>query len=310
MNGEIVMYCAVSVATVWTTETSPREIDQLALQNPVQLNDWLLQLPKPLRLDLVENNRIQTQLLFGEPVLVKEIKGDWARIHAIWQPSKKSTKGYPGWVPLQQLSNVPLAFHNGVIRVTAAYAPLWSFDGREVKMVCWNTILPFEREEYETYIVSTPLGSFHLQKKFAEITSVEDSSTQIDMENGIELAERFLETPYLWGGLSPYGFDCSGLTFQIAKACGYQIPRDASDQATVGYEISTPHRHEWRRGDLLFFAKDEQRQKVSHVGIYFGDGVMLHSPSTGGAIEYLVIEGSKREVELCGVRRIDGKGGG
>ena len=98
-------YCAVPVATMWTSPESVRDIDEAGLTNPVRLTKWLEQLRFEARLNLCEGNRVQTQLLYGEPVIVEEIQGDWAKVIAVWQLSKKDERGYPGWVPLVQLRN-------------------------------------------------------------------------------------------------------------------------------------------------------------------------------------------------------------
>lgn len=82
-------YCVVSVATMWTSPESARDIDEAAMENPVRLNKWLEQLSFEVRLDLCEANRVQTQLLYGEPVIVEEIRGDWGKVIAVWQSTKK-----------------------------------------------------------------------------------------------------------------------------------------------------------------------------------------------------------------------------
>ena len=70
---------------------SAREIDIPGISNPVLLVEWLEALPYKERLALCDENRVQTQLLYGEPVLVEEIVGEWAKVIAIWQPSKKDS---------------------------------------------------------------------------------------------------------------------------------------------------------------------------------------------------------------------------
>ncbi|HEX5564412.1 MAG TPA: NlpC/P60 family protein, partial [Sporosarcina sp.] len=98
-------------------------------------------------------------------------------------------------------------------------------------------------------------------------------------------------------------YDCSGFTYNMLKYAGYFIPRDASDQAKGGEEVPLEQPDEWKKGDLLFFANDEGKGNVRHVGFYYGNGLMLHSPSTGKNIEVLELAGTKLERELCAVRR-------
>jgi cell wall-associated NlpC family hydrolase len=89
----------------------------------------------------------------------------------------------------------------------------------------------------------------------------------------IDIAKRYLNTPYLWGGRSLLGIDCSGFTQMVFGLCGSSLPRDASQQAEGGKEIeSLINTHP---GDLAFFSENGQR--VTHVGILTGDGHIIHA---------------------------------
>lgn len=92
----------------------------------------------------------------------------------------------------------------------------------------------------------------------------------------------------------------------MLKACGYLIARDADDQARGGEEIPIGKQSLWKKGDLLFFADDEGKGNVRHVGFYCGNGLLLHSHCTGKSIEVLKLQGSDLESELCAVRRYGG----
>jgi cell wall-associated NlpC family hydrolase len=98
--------------------------------------------------------------------------------------------------------------------------------------------------------------------------------------NNIELnAKSFLGTPYVWGATGPSKFDCSGFTQWVYRDVGITIPRVSKDQARVGKYISY---HNLKRGDMVFFDTKKHRSgKVTHVGIYLGDGNFIHASSAG-----------------------------
>lgn len=295
--------CAVKVGTIWTEPNSAREIDIPAISNPVLLVEWLEALPYKERLALCDENRVQTQLLYGEPVLVEEIVGDWAKVVAIWQPSKKDSRGYPGWIPLSQIQHTKPADCNGFARVSTAKAQLWDLQHNPLLVLPFNTILPIMSEDEVFYTVLTPHGKALLSKVHARFAPSVDQIPKRSAEDAVALGENYLDLPYLWGGMSPYGYDCSGFSYNMLKACGYIIPRDASDQAKTGEEISIQDPSLWKKGDLLFFANDEGTGTVRHVGFYYGNGQLLHSHSTGKTVEILGLAGSVLEKEICAVRR-------
>jgi len=100
-------------------------------------------------------------------------------------------------------------------------------------------------------------------------------------EELVKTARRFLGVPYQWGGTSiREGFDCSGLTMAVYQLNGLDLPRSSREQWKAGQEIN---RSELRKGDLVFFATAGGR-RVSHVGIYAGDGRFLHAPGEGRTI--------------------------
>lgn len=295
--------CSVKVATVWTEPASVRDLDAPAIANPVLLVEWLEALPYKERLALCNENRVQTQLLYGEPVLIEKVEGDWAKIIAIWQSSKKDSRGYPGWIPLSQLAKQERVDVKGVARVTSMKAPLLDMNEQPLLVLPFNAIIPVISEDATYFQVQTPHGKALIQKKHAEFAGTMEQFPRQSAEVAVDLGELYLDVPYLWGGMSPYGYDCSGFSYNMLKACGYLIPRDASDQAVCGEEVPLNDISSWRKGDLIFFANDEGKGSVRHVGFYYGNGQLLHSPSTGQTVEILVLKGSKLEKEICAVRR-------
>ncbi len=97
----------------------------------------------------------------------------------------------------------------------------------------------------------------------------------------VETAEAFIGLPYQWGGSSAEeGFDCSGLTMAVYQLNGLNLPRSSRDQYSIGAPVE---RTELAKGDLVFFAT-KGREKVSHVGVYTGDGRFIHAPGKGKTI--------------------------
>jgi len=89
-------------------------------------------------------------------------------------------------------------------------------------------------------------------------------------------------TPYAWGGSSPQGFDCSGLVQYAAASAGITVPRTSGAQATVGTPVS---RADLQPGDLVFFYNP-----VGHVGIYIGEGKMVHAPTFGDVVRIVDVD--------------------
>ncbi|MFI6896177.1 NlpC/P60 family protein [Streptomyces sp. NPDC050256] len=118
-----------------------------------------------------------------------------------------------------------------------------------------------------------------------------DSDASTKAEKVMAFARAQLGKPYVWGATGPASYDCSGLTQAAWKAAGVDIPRTTWDQVNVGTRIAT---EDLQPGDLVFFYDD-----ISHVGIYKGDGMMIHAPKPGAnvreeSIYYMPIYGSVR----------------
>jgi hypothetical protein len=115
----------------------------------------------------------------------------------------------------------------------------------------------------------------------------------------VDTAESFVGLPYRWGGSSAEeGFDCSGLTLAVYQLNGLNLPRTSRDQFQAGTVVP---REDLARGDLVFFAIFAGR-KVSHVGIYVGDGRFVHSPGSGKVVRVDSLSDSYYDARFMGGR--------
>jgi cell wall-associated NlpC family hydrolase len=125
------------------------------------------------------------------------------------------------------------------------------------------------------------------RKGYIEKANVEDykswkKSRKLTSENIEKTAKMFVGIPYLWGGTSPKGMDCSGFTKTVYRLNGFELYRDADQQAEAGEEVKPGENFEnLKRGDLVFFGRKgsgERQERISHVGIYLEKREFIHTP--------------------------------
>ncbi|MBO8162715.1 MAG: C40 family peptidase [Brevibacillus sp.] len=296
------MVVNVSVAQIWTAPSSPRAVDAPLLTNPVDINGWLQTLGLEQRLELYEADLVQTQALYGTQVIAVDEQDEWVKVAIPTQPSIKDERGYPGWMPKSQLSPctqemMPDTGRTAVVTVPTAH--LYRSETEVGMEVSFPTRLPVIEVNDSWVQVATPHGRQLLRRQDVKLVG-NGQREQIRGEQMVETGKMFLELPYLWSGMSAYGFDCSGFVHSLHRFYGIIIPRDASNQAMAGQMIEPD---QLQPGDLLFFAHDQGRGKVHHVGMYAGDGMMIHSPKTGKSIEIIPLAGYEYEKEHCISRR-------
>lgn len=299
-------YVDVFVATLWSEPGQTRDLDAPAISNPVDMWAWTESMTHEEKLWLV--GELQTQALYGQKVTVLEEKGDWVKVAVHGQPTPKNELGYPAWMPKKQLTDEKrystLKDKKPFALVTSPTAHLYKdkHGKREFKEISFNTRLPVIAQGKDSLLVATPSDGMKWMNR--EDASVYSSEEEIPVASGQDLVatgKQFLGLPYLWAGASGFGFDCSGFTYTIYKSHGITIPRDSSVQAEHGTPVT---KENLQKGDLLFFAYDEGEGYVHHVGMYIGEGEMIHAPNSASTVEVIdVFESDYYSSEFAGARR-------
>lgn len=299
-------YIDVAVATLWTEPGEKRPIDAPALDHPVDMWQWTSSMTLDDKLWLV--GELQTQALYGHEVTILEEQGDWVKVAVHEQPTPKHDIGYPAWMPKKQLANeasfASLKENKPFVLVTKP--TVWLYEDKHQRKpfmeISFNTRLPLIADTGDELLVATPSdGKKWISADDVDIYESEDRIPAPTADDLIETGKKFLDLPYLWAGTSGFGFDCSGFTYTIFKAHGITIPRDSSVQATHGEPVE---KENLQKGDLLFFAYEEGKGAVHHVGMYMGDGKMIHSPNSSKTVEIIdVFESDYYSSEYAGARR-------
>ena len=113
-------------------------------------------------------------------------------------------------------------------------------------------------------------------------------------------AQKYLGIPYVNGGASPSGFDCSGFVYYVLRQCGYSSYRTPADQWNQGNQVDKAN---LEPGDIVFFA-NTYSSGLSHVGIYAGDGQFIHSPNSRSTVSYSDLTSGYWSDHYYGARRM------
>ncbi len=127
-----------------------------------------------------------------------------------------------------------------------------------------------------------------------------NSSVSFTGSQIVAKAQQYLGTPYVYGGASPSGFDCSGFTYYVLKSFGYNAYRTPADQYSHGTYVS---KSELKDGDLVFFSSTGGAS-ITHVGIYVGNGQFIHSPNSRSVVSYADLTSGYWSNTYYGARRV------
>ncbi len=277
-------YVAVSVATLWVKPWYPRAIDAPALGRPADPAAWVHALSTVQREWLV--GRLETQALYGTRVTVIGHWHSWTHVAVPSQPTNRDARGYPGWVPTQQLTRTPPAGARTSAVIRSATAWLWTgattnrVAGTRVMRMSYDTRLPVVRATSGYVEVSLIGGGTGALRRSDVVLRRAGAAGDVTRARLVGEARRFLGLPYLWGGTSGIAFDCSGFTYAVYRFYEITLSRDADQQAVHGAYVA---RGALRPGDLVFF-RGSAGGPISHVGMYVGGGNMIDAPHTGAVI--------------------------
>lgn len=220
-----------------------------------------------------EDSDVVSQAILGTNVVTVELRGDWERI--------RTPDAYTGWISATVLRTLPdsrpYAVSGKTVQVESLFANLY----RETDVTAHRPIMtiPFESR---LEVVQEGSGD---DARWIEVRLPDQSLAWIQngdvtynpkflsIDQSIALAKRFLGIPYLWGGRSSFGYDCSGFTQMLVRRRGINMPRDADLQAAWNGVVPV-ERKDLRPGDLLFFGSS--RTNITHTGMFIGNGEFIH----------------------------------
>ncbi len=142
----------------------------------------------------------------------------------------------------------------------------------------------------------------YIFKTYLTTGSYTPSSSSSEGERIVAKAKEYLGVPYVYGGTSPSGFDCSGFVYYVFRQCGYTITRTATSQNGDGYQVS---RSDLRPGDIVIFY-NSAKSAIGHSAIYIGDGQFIHASSSGGRVMITNLSSSYYDTHFYSARRVVG----
>ncbi len=211
----------------------------------------------PMRIEASHRSEMVSQLLFGELANLLEIGKDFLKVSSLYD-------NYIGWIQRSQLIE---------ITETEAFTGNGMLNGNMLSAItCNDSIMQLSFGSSLHFLEDghAKIGpfEFHYEGEFWNPAAANFDEPTLNW-----VSHQFLNTAYLWGGRSIFGIDCSGLTQQIYKFVGIQLPRDAYQQAALGEVVG--FLQEAKCGDLAFF--DNAEGSITHVGMMLDNARIIHA---------------------------------
>jgi gamma-D-glutamyl-L-lysine dipeptidyl-peptidase len=235
--------------------------------------DWVVAIPVANMYSSATGNAdVVSQAILGSNVVVLEKHHKWAKV--------RTNDQYTGWMPLRDLrkSNPPYGTPGHVVQVNNLFANVY----RETDVTEHQPVITVPFETHLEAIDDAPGNNQRWlevrlpdeRTAWIQRSDVVRDPKSLSIDESIELAKRFLGLPYLWGGRSSFGYDCSGFTQMLVRRRGIIMPRDADLQAAwSGMQVID--RKDLQAGDLLFFGSAPD--KITHTAMFIGNGEFIHA---------------------------------